>query len=72
MDRWIKLKKAGAEQIVAHGGTISHQQGVGSDQKNYLRDEKGTLDIAAITLLCEQFDPNGYMNPRKLLTANAH
>ena len=70
MNRWIKLKKAGAEQIVAHGGTITHQHGVGSDHKNYLSSEKGTLGIAAINSLCEQFDPNGQMNPGKLLPDN--
>jgi len=70
MNRWVKLKKAGAEQIVAHGGTISHQHGVGSDHKNYLSAEKGTLGIAAINSLCEQFDPNGQMNPGKLLPNN--
>ena len=67
MDRWVKLKKAGAEQIVAHGGTISHQHGVGRDHKNYLSAEKGPLGIAAINNLCELFDPNGQMNPGKLL-----
>ena len=70
MNRWLKLKKAGAEQIVAHGGTISHQHGVGSDHKNYLTAEKGELGIAAIKSLCEQFDPNGQMNPGKLLPDN--
>ncbi len=72
MDRWIKLKKAGAEQILAHGGTISHQHGIGSDHKNYLGVEKGTLGIAAINSLCEEFDPNGQMNPGKLLPNNEH
>lgn len=67
MDRWVKLKKAGAEQIVAHGGTISHQHGVGRDHRQYLSAEKGTLGIVAINNLCELFDPNGQMNPGKLL-----
>ena len=72
MKRWVKLKKAGAEQIIAHGGTISHQHGVGSDHKNYLIAEKGTLGIAAINNLCELFDPNGQMNPGKLLPGNEY
>ncbi|HIG67239.1 MAG TPA: FAD-binding oxidoreductase [Porticoccaceae bacterium] len=72
MNRWVKLKKAGAEQIVAHGGTISHQHGVGRDHKNYLSSEKGQLGIAAINSLCELFDPKGQMNPGKLLPNNEH
>jgi alkyldihydroxyacetonephosphate synthase len=70
MDRWIKLKQAGAEQIVAIGGTISHQHGVGQDHKRYLKSEKGELGIAAINNLCELFDPKGQMNPGKLLPSN--
>ena len=69
-NRWMKLKKAGADQIVAHGGTISHQHGVGSDHKNYLAEEKGEFGIAAIHSLCKQFDPYGQMNPGKLLPEN--
>ena len=72
MDRWVKLKRAGAEQIVAHGGTISHQHGVGKDHRNYLSAEKGELGIAAINSLCELFDPNGQMNPGKLLPDSEH
>ena len=72
MKRWVKLKKAGAEQIIAHGGTISHQHGVGSDHKNYLIAEKGILGIAAINNLCELFDPNGQMNPGKLLPGDEY
>ena len=72
MDRWVKLKKAGADQIVAHGGTISHQHGVGKDHRNYLSVEKGALGIAAINNLCELFDPNGQMNPGKLLPDSEH
>jgi alkyldihydroxyacetonephosphate synthase len=67
MERWKKLKKAGAGAIVAQGGTISHHHGVGSDHKDYLNAEKGDLGIAAIASLCNQFDPKGQMNPGKLL-----
>jgi alkyldihydroxyacetonephosphate synthase len=67
MARWRKLKAAGAEQIVACGGTISHQHGVGADHRNYLAAEKGVLGIAAIRSLCDLFDPDEHMNPGKLL-----
>ena len=67
MDRWHKLKSAGAEQIVASGGTISHQHGVGRDHRDYLIAEKGALGLAAINSLCQLFDPAGQMNPGKLL-----
>ncbi|MDG0968244.1 MAG: FAD-binding oxidoreductase [Porticoccaceae bacterium] len=72
MQRWQKLKKAGAEQIVTHGGTISHQHGVGRDHKDYLAAEKGDLGMAAINSLCLLFDPKGQMNPGKLLPTRGH
>ena len=70
--RWKKLKTAGAKQIVALGGTISHQHGVGTDHRDYLEAEKGPLGVAAINSLCNFFDPNGIMNPGKLLPDTKH
>ena len=65
--RWEKLKAAGAAAIVKLGGTISHQHGVGKDHAKYLPVEKGELGIAAIQGVLEVFDPQGHMNPGKLL-----
>jgi alkyldihydroxyacetonephosphate synthase len=65
--RWQTLKAAGSRAIVAGGGTISHQHGVGLDHAPYLRAEKGDLGIAAIRALCAHFDPAGIMNPAKLV-----
>lgn len=67
MKRWLKLKTAGAEAIVQHGGTISHQHGVGKDHAPYLAAEKGELGIKAIKELCHLFDSEQQMNPGKLV-----
>ena len=67
MQRWLKLKAAGAQAIVKHGGTISHQHGVGKDHAPYLAAEKGELGIKAIQELCQLFDPEQRMNPGKLV-----
>lgn len=67
LQRWMKLKAAGAEAIVKHGGTISHQHGVGKDHAPYLASEKGKLGIKAITKLCNVFDPEQQMNPGTLV-----
>ncbi|MGV2872585.1 FAD-binding oxidoreductase [Colwellia sp. E150_009] len=67
MQRWLKLKAAGATAIVRHGGTISHQHGVGKDHAPYLAAEKGELGIKAIKELCQLFDPDQQMNPGKLV-----
>lgn len=65
--RWQKLKKRASEAIVAHAATISHQHGVGIDHAPYLQAEKGVAGLRAIHALCQHFDPQGLLNPGKLL-----
>ena len=65
--RWQALKTAASAAIIAHGGTISHQHGVGSEHLPYLAQEKGPLGIAAIQQLAATYDPNGLLNPGKLV-----
>ncbi len=65
--RWQRLKKAASESIVEGGGTITHHHGVGIDHAPYLVSEKGPLGISSIKVLCDQFDPDGIMNPGKLV-----
>lgn len=67
--RWRGLKASVSEAIVAAGGTISHQHGVGADHAPYLPAEKGELGIGAMRELFRHFDPHGLMNPGKLVEA---
>ncbi len=67
LSRWQTLKGAASRAIVAGGGTISHQHGVGLDHAPYLGAEKGELGLAAIEALYRQFDPEGMLNPGKTL-----
>jgi len=67
MARWRTLKGAVSQAIVDCGGTISHQHGVGSDHAPYLQAEKGAAGIAAMAAIFRHFDPQGVMNPGKLL-----
>jgi alkyldihydroxyacetonephosphate synthase len=68
LQRWRILKTHASEAIVANKGTISHQHGVGIDHRPYLQAEKGSLGISAIETLSSFFDPQGIMNPGKLIT----
>ena len=67
LERWGAMKGAASREIQAHGGTISHQHGVGIDHVPYLPAEKGALGMEAIRSLCRTFDPDGMMNPGKLI-----
>lgn len=64
---WKKLKRVASDVIVRMGGTISHQHGVGRDHAPYLPAEKGELGMNALRALCHHFDPDGRLNPGKLL-----
>jgi alkyldihydroxyacetonephosphate synthase len=65
--RWRRLKTAVSEAIVASGGTISHQHGVGLDHVPWLAHEKGALGIELLRAAFQQADPDCRMNPGKLL-----
>ncbi len=65
--RWVALKGAASRAIVEHGGTISHQHGIGRDHAAYLPAEKGELGMAVLADVARRFDPNGIMNRGVLL-----
>lgn len=65
--RWKKLKHLASLAIVASGGTISHQHGVGRDHAPYLPSEKGEIGMGVLTTLARHFDPVCQLNPGKLL-----
>jgi|SRR5690554_1012531 len=65
--RWQNMKKAASDAVVAMGGTISHQHGVGRDHAPWLQHEKTTEGIAALNALALHFDPQQQMNPGCLL-----
>jgi len=68
--RWRALKSAASEAILSVGGTISHQHGVGTDHAPYLTSEKGSLGLGALKAAAAHFDPQGIMNPGKLLASD--
>lgn len=65
--RWRDMKRAASLKIQQLGGTITHQHGVGTDHAPYLPAEKGVLGMDALRALWKSFDPDGLMNPGKLL-----
>jgi len=64
---WQKLKHAASKAIVQHGGTISHQHGVGKDHAHYLAIEKGEQGMQLLHALSAHFDEKKLLNPGTLL-----
>lgn len=67
LSAWALVKETVTEAIVAAGGTVSHHHGVGTDHKRWLPKEKGERYVSLLRKLKSQIDPDGIMNPGKLL-----
>jgi alkyldihydroxyacetonephosphate synthase len=67
VEQWTAIKRAATEAIVAAGGTLSHHHGVGVDHKEWVAREKGALAVEALRAAKRSVDPQGLMNPGKLL-----
>ena len=66
-DAWQRIKAAASRTIIDLNATISHQHGVGRDHREYVAAEKGALGIGVLQGICKYLDPNGRMNPGKLI-----
>jgi glycolate oxidase subunit GlcD len=55
------------EACVALGGTITGEHGVGVDKQKYMRLVHGQEELDAMAAVKEAFDPEGLLNPGKIL-----
>jgi len=67
LERWHRLKYTASQTILSHHGTISHQHGVGQDHAPFLEAEKTALGIRLLKDVAKSLDPQGIMNPGKLI-----
>ncbi len=67
VEQWKLIKTDITNAIVAAGGTVSHHHGVGIDHVPWMEAEQGALGIEALRALKQRLDPDGVMNPGKLL-----
>ncbi len=65
--QWRAVKHAACEAIADGGGTISHHHGVGTDHAPWLRREKGEIGYRLLRAIKDDVDPNGVLNPGKLI-----
>lgn len=65
--QWQTIKKAVTQAIVSNGGTVSHHHGVGQDHLPWIASEKGPLGIEVLRAIKTTLDPDGILNPGKLL-----
>lgn len=65
--QWQAVKAAAGSAIVEGGGTITHHHAVGRDHAPWMEGEVGREGIRALRALKAELDPDGIMNPGKLL-----
>ncbi len=65
--QWKAIKAAASDAIVQNGGTISHHHGVGLDHLPWMEREKGAAGMALLRGAKAAVDPEGVLNPGKLV-----
>jgi alkyldihydroxyacetonephosphate synthase len=67
IEQWMKIKAAATEAILDNGGTLTHHHGVGTEHLPWIAREKGALGLDVLRAIKDSVDPEGVMNPGKLL-----
>lgn len=68
--QWRIIQRAAVTAVLDSGGTLSHHHGVGRALRGWLVREKGELGVALLRAAKQRLDPQGIMNPGKLLPSD--
>ena len=64
---WPVVKAAALDAMQAHGATLSHHHATGRDHAPWVGGEIGDAGVSVLEAVKDRLDPNGIMNPGKLL-----
>ena len=67
MDRWHEVNKVVFDIVLKMGGSISAEHGIGVLKRDELPDVKDKTAIELMRAFKAMLDPNGIMNPGKVL-----
>jgi alkyldihydroxyacetonephosphate synthase len=67
LDRWQEAKQAAGDAIAGVGATITHHHAVGRDHLPWMDAEVGALGLEALRAVKNRLDPEGILNPGKLI-----
>ncbi len=69
--QWERIKGAATRTICDYGGTITHHHGVGYEHAHWMKEEVGEEGLRVLKALKDSLDPEGIMNPGKVLPPQA-
>lgn len=67
IEQWQRVKAAATDAIISNGGALSHHHGIGADHRPWMAQYAGKAGVRLLTALKSTLDPNGIMNPGKLI-----
>lgn len=70
LEEYYRYKRLITETFVTHGGTLSHHHAIGIEHLDWLEREVTPTGVRAIKGMKAALDPNGIMNPGKLIPAS--
>jgi FAD/FMN-containing dehydrogenase len=65
LGKWDELNRIVHDIVVAHGGSISAEHGIGVLKRNEARHYKSAVELDLQRRIKQAFDPKGIMNPGK-------
>lgn len=65
--QWAEVKELVNRAIGEHGGTITHHHAIGTDHREALAGEIGSVGVQVLRGLKQTFDPTGVLNPGVLV-----
>ncbi|MHA0036404.1 FAD-binding oxidoreductase [Deinococcus sp. PESE-13] len=67
--QWEAVKAAAGQAILGSGATITHHHAIGSAHRDELAQEVGELGLDILRAVKRELDPQGILNPGKLLAS---
>ncbi len=67
LDRWVEVNAIVHGIVQNHSGSISAEHGIGVMKRDLLPGVKSALELDLMHRIKQAFDPNGILNPGKLL-----
>jgi FAD/FMN-containing dehydrogenase len=67
LERWHEMNEIVHGLVLAHGGSISAEHGIGQLKRDELAAIRPAIEIDLMRRIKKAFDPEGIMNPGKVV-----